>query len=218
MDKKIHTVELHHEVLPYWAELRRELGEAPEVLCLDFHTDVIRCRREGFEACPQAYRDDELIRRAVAGLRHDEHFDWALCGNIISRAVIISLAGCAVAPEHPDLEVRRSRILPEMDKILNDPDGFHPVAGSVLSDDFLGEMLEDGFPHQKYILDIDCDYILCMAALEHPEMGKFKKLLASAEMVTISKECDWVKILRLKGENITGDFIAEALEKMAKAY
>ena len=48
------------------------------------------------EACPQAYRDDELIRRAVAGLRHDEHFDWALCGNIISRAVIISLAGCAV--------------------------------------------------------------------------------------------------------------------------
>ena len=216
--KKIHIADLHHEVLPHWAELRRTLDEAPEVLCLDFHTDVIRCRRAGIAPHEKAYRDENLIRKAVQNLRHDEHFDWALRSNIISKAVIISLAECAVPPEHPLLEVRRNKVVPDMDKMLNSPEEFAPVAQSVLSDGFLNELLSDGFPHKKYILDIDCDYILSRAALEHPELTVFKRLIGNAQLVTISKECDWVKILHLKGENITGDFIAETLEKMIKAY
>ncbi len=216
--KKIHIVDLHHEVLPHWAALRRELDTAPEVLCLDFHTDVIRCRREGIEPHPKAYLDDGLLKHAVTELHHDEHFDWALRSDIISKAVIISLAECAVPPEHPFLEVRRNELLPGMDKMLNAPEEFFPVAERVLSDGFLRELLSDGFPHKKYILDIDCDYILCRAALEHPEQAAFRKLIGNAQMVTISKESDWVKILQLKGENITGDFIAETLEKMVKAY
>jgi hypothetical protein len=131
--------------------------------------------------------------------------------NIISRAVIIALSPCAVLPEHPMLEVRRSEMLPDMDIMLNDAEKFHPAAEMVLDDRFIKPLLSDGFPVDPYILDIDCDCILCQKALAPQHSGTIRKLARNARLITLSRENDWVKILKLPGEKISGDSVANGL-------
>ena len=203
--RKTVIVEQHHEVLTAWAEFHRGSEVTPAVLTLDFHTDTLSCLRRKIQ-------DPADAAEAVRVLHHDEHFDWALRHGIISQAVIIALAPCAMLPAHPALEVRRSRLLPDMDVMLNEPEKFRPVAGMVLDDDFLGELLSDGFPSMPYILDVDCDVFTCEKAL-HPRNGKIiSRLAENAGLITISKENDWVKILKLPGENVTGSDLAAKLQ------
>ena len=138
MMKDIRCFDLHHQVLEAWEDFRLNSGIVPEVLSFDFHTDVLNCARRGITL-------PENAAEAVNVLHHDEHFDWALRKNIISRAVIAALSPCAVMPEHPALEVRNSPLLPDMDTMLNDPDTFRSTAESVFSDSFLLPLLADGF-------------------------------------------------------------------------
>jgi hypothetical protein len=202
--KKIRIFDYHHQVLEAWEECFREKGIAPRVLSLDFHTDVLNSARRGIGFPTGA-------KEAVEVLHHDEHFDWALRAGVISKAVIIALSPCAVAPEHPALEVRRSGSLPEMEVILNEPEKFRDFAENVLDDRFLEPLLSDGFPSEPYILDIDCDYLLCRKALEPAESSLFDHLAENAQLITLCRENEWVKILKLPGENITGESIADTL-------
>lgn len=206
---EIITVNLHHEVLTAWEKCTASCGKPPQVLSLDFHTDVLDCRSRGMKL-------PENCAEAVKLLHHDEHFDWALRKNIISKAVIIALSPCAVPPVHPALEVRRSEFLPDMQEMLNDAGKFRPAAASVLDDTFLAPLLSDGFPDEPYILDIDCDCILCKEALAPRNPSLIRKLAAKAELITLSKENDWVKILKLAGENISGDFIADNISELLR--
>ena len=179
-------------------------GIAPAVLSLDFHTDVLYCARRGI-AFP------ENAAQAVEVLHHDEHFDWALRADIISQAVIIALSHCSVMPEHPRLEVRNSDLVPDMDTMLNEPEIFRSTAEKVLSDSFLIPLLADDFPPQPYILDIDCDYLLCAKALDIGKNSFIDRLAANAQLITLCREDDWVKILKLPNENISGDMLSSAL-------
>lgn len=194
----------HHEAVTAWEKISGSCGQIPQVLSLDFHTDVLDCRRRGI-CLP------ENAAEAVKILRHDEHFDWALRQNIISRAVIIALSPCPVPPEHPMLEVRRSGSLPEVAVMLNEPEKFRPLAEKVLDDEFLSPLLSDGFPSAPYILDIDCDVILCERALLPRRAEIISRLAENAVLITLSREDDWVKILKLPGEKISGSSIAAAL-------
>lgn len=191
-------------MLEAWEECTLKKGAAPQVLSLDFHTDVLNFLRRN-----AAYPVD--AKEAVKVLHHDEHFDWALRSGVISRAVIIALSPCAVAPEHPALEVRHSEILPEMEVILNEPEKFRPTAEMVLDDRFLEPLLSDGFPNGEYILDIDCDYLLCSKALEPEKSQLIDRLAENAQLITLCRESEWVKILKLPGENITGESLGKAL-------
>ena len=202
--KKIAVFDLHHEVLAAWERFSRESGAIPEVLTLDFHTDVLNCAGRGIGSPADA-------AAAVEVLHHDEHFDWALRKKIISKAVILSLSPCSVAPEHPELEVRRREMLPEMDVMLNDPENFRPLADMVLDDRFLAPLLADGFPHGSFILDIDCDFFLTEKSLEPEHHEVIDSLAQRAGLITFSRENDWVKILKLPGEKITGEIIAARL-------
>ena len=68
-----------------------------------------------------------------------------------------------------------------------------------------------------FIFDIDCDFVLCRKAL-HPEQHTvFDKLLCRAGLITLSCENDWVKILQLPGENLSGREIAGILEEYCHA-
>lgn len=201
------TVNLHHEVLTAWENARNTCGEPLQVLSLDFHTDVLNCLRREIEL-------PENAAEAVKVLHHDEHFDWALRKNIISQAVIIALSPCAVPPEHPMLTVRRSESLPDMETMLNDAENFRPAAEMVLDDRFLEPLTSDGFPRRPYILDIDCDYILCGKALFPEESAVIRRLAAGAALITLSEENDWVKILKLPGEKLSGSFIAAKLAEI----
>ena len=187
--------DLHHEVLAAWAACRGHAGIPLQVLSLDFHTDVLNCARRNIPFPVNA-------AEAVNVLHHDEHFDWALRAKIISRAVIIALSPCAVPPEHPALEVRRSGSLPDMESMLNDAAEFRPVARMVLDDRFLVPLLADGFPDEPYIQDIDCDYIMCREALEPEQSSFLRRLMHGAQLITLSREEAWVKILKLPGENL----------------
>ena len=211
---KCAAVALHHEVLNVWAQYRRERSCAPEVLSLDFHTDVLCALRRGIpEVSPEVWQDSAAVARAVELLHHDEHFDWALRGGIIAAARIIALSPCAVAPEHPDLSVIHPPGLPDMEVMLNDPEHFRPLAQTVLSDGFLSRCLDSWRPEPGFILDIDCDFFMVKQALFPEKSAVFDDLLANAGLVTLSCEEDWVKILRLPGEYFTGAEAAEILEQ-----
>ncbi|MBR7120896.1 MAG: hypothetical protein IKC94_01485 [Lentisphaeria bacterium] len=202
--KRCVTVSLHHEVLEAWEKFCNSSAVAPQVLSLDFHTDTLNCQRRNIPLPDNA-------AAAVRVLHHDEHFDWALRTGMISRAVIIALSPCAAPPEHPALEVRNHPDMPELQTLLNDPDHARPFLENVLSDNFLFRLLPDGFPRIPYILDIDCDFILCAKALQIPPGSLLIKLASQAGLITISEENDWVKILKLPGEILSGTTIAGKL-------
>lgn len=215
---RIVTVDLHHQVLTAWAEYRRTLSTAPQVVSFDFHTDVMRCFRGALpDPDAGAWHDPESVALAVERLRHDEHFDWALRSQTAADIRIISLSPCAVAPEHENLRVIRHPELPDMDAMLNDPAHFRPWASGVLDDGFLAPLLADELPEKGFILDVDCDYFMCGEALTPARHLIFDTLVNRAGLVTISRESDWVRLLKLPGENIDGTVLAQTLEKTVYA-
>ena len=218
MTQKIHIVDQHHQVLLSWAELRRELPESPSVWSLDYHTDTMPAFR-GERQPPSAgdFRNPETVEKAVAVLRHDEHFDWALRAGIASE---INLGICGAETDiiaHPSINVRRPAGFPDPDTILNAPEDARAALENFLSDANLLQL----FPRlpvcgEKYILDIDCDCILCRKALFPETAAVWKDLLKNAALITLSRENDWVKILKLPGETITGNEIAGIIQSEAE--
>lgn len=207
----VHIFALHHHALSAWARCRRNLPVAPVLLSLDFHTDVLCCARRGVPL-PETgdFADDALVAEAVRTLRHDEHIDWAVRSGTIARAVVVSMM--PGSPEHPAIEVRRAPSLPPTEVMLNSPETFRSTAEMLLDDDFLSPLLADGFPGETpCILDIDCDYLLCDAALRPKKSSLIRRLARRAEAITLSLEEEWVKILKLPGETLTGRRAAEKL-------
>ena len=215
MEPDIKIVDQHHQVLEYWAELRRNLPEAPAVWSLDYHTDTMPCF-SGELPPPQQndFQSRKKVAAAISLLRHDEHFDWALRAGIVSR---IDLGICGAETDiiaHPGICVRRPAEFPEPELILNSPEISRPYLENFLNDDSLRQL----FPHlpapgENYILDIDCDAILCRQALFPAKSEIIDKLLKNARLITISLENDWVKLLKLPGETITGTEIARIIKE-----
>ena len=202
------TVALHHEVLYPWSALRRTLEAPPRVLSLDFHTDTLSCLRRGLPAPePGAWRDDAAVAQAVRTLRHDEHFDWALCAGLVSEVFLI-----AVSPQNGPL--------PEGIRVSSMP-GLSPEDVLTASDRArtFAVLADAAFPPEAaafaaggpYILDLDCDVFPTAAALEFAPDGVFAQLARRAALVTLSEESDWVKLLRLPGETFTGEQAAARL-------
>ena len=211
---RIATVALHHEALTHWAAYRRTCADAPELLTLDFHTDVLSCLRRGVPAPPHGvWRDEAAVAAAVKQLRHDEQIDWALRGVLISRAVAAALSPASVPPEHPALTVRRFPGMPDPERILNDPEGFRDLAERVLTDEMLSSVLPAGGMASGFVLDIDCDLILCRRALEPAAHAVLDDLFRRAGLVSISREVDWVRLLKLPDETLDGGTVAAILER-----
>ena len=212
--KKYTVCAMHHEVLLPWAELRCRSDVPLRVLTLDFHTDTMPCFRHA-EAPPESgvYVDRAKVAEAVKKLRHDEHFDWALHAGVIARGDILACSPPPQAPEHPDLAVYVPPEFPEIEVMLNQPERFRKMAAQVLESSFLQRVLGAALPEpgERFILDIDCDYFMCSQALTPADGELFARLMRQAEVVTFSCENDWVKLLKLPGENITGESIASTL-------
>ena len=216
MYSKITVVKQHHEVLYAWCRLRRELDAPPAVWSLDTHTDTMPSFR-GRQKTPQPgeWADDGAVDNAVKNLRHDEHFDWALRTGTISRASILALLPGDLPPAHPQMRVHTPPDLPDTATILNDAETFRPFAGQMLTSAFLKRSFGDDLPgDENFILDIDCDYVYCRDALSGGGRELLCSLAERALLITISEENEWVKILKLPGENITGSYIAEKLKEL----
>lgn len=204
------VVDHHHEVLLPWSELRRKLAEAPTVWCLDYHTDTMPCFRNALPPPENgAYLETANVTAAISRLRHDEHFDWALRAGVIKEA-FIGIAGedCKVTADEK-LQVFRDETFPPGEIILNHPEEFRPFAETVLESSFLQKLFPRlPAPGESYILDIDCDFFLCGKALQPQDDTIIRKLAANAALVTLSRESDWVRILKLPGEEISGEYLA----------
>ena len=211
--KRFHVTPFHHEVLAIWAAWRRAHEETPvAVLCLDHHTDVVRAFRDAAAAIEEgAWRSPEAVAGAVARLRHDEHFDWAVKSCLVQEVFIASHT-CATPPADGRLHVLCDPRWPGENEFLREPERFRALADSVLESDCLARQFGDIHRYGPFILDIDCDYILTRRALSPRDGGYFNALLRRAELVTVSLESDWVRLLKLPGEDLTGTDIASAVE------
>ena len=218
MKQSIHIVDQHHQVLIHWAALRRELTAPPAVWSLDYHTDTLPCFR-GNAPAPEtgAYLIPGTVENAVAALRHDEHFDWALRAGVVGE---INLGICGAETDiiaHSEIRVCRPAGLPPPEIILNSPESARGHLENFLSDTSLRQLFHRlPEPGETYILDIDCDCILSAGTLEPDNSFILDHLIENAALITLSCENDWVKLLKLPGENITGTAIADKLRSRAE--
>ena len=85
-----------------------------------------------------------------------------------------------------------------------------------LEDEHLAEFY-DFLPHENYILDIDCDYFKTEKSLNPAKSEIFFELLCNAEMITISLETDWVRLLTFENPSVfTAEHIVGKLAEMYK--
>jgi hypothetical protein len=205
---EVKIFENHHEVLTAWSIWRKNNPNiCPEVICLDHHTDVLFSLEEVVE---YSFEDLSFVENVIASIRHDQHFDWAVRSKLISNARIISHVPAAI-PGIKELEILLDLSLPSEFEMLNCQEQFFPIAATLLEDDFLIRQLKN-LPTKPYILDIDCDYFPCKEALMPKKKTFFNELWNNAQLVTISKESIWVKLLKLKGDdNFDSNFIVEKL-------
>lgn len=213
------VVEQHHEVLTAWARLRRRLDAPPAVLTLDHHTDVLPAFgrfAEGDEAIRQReiaafdYRSDESVEAALTRLRHDEHIDLALRGDVIASCRIVAHENFT-EPAHPAMSVYVAPDWPDGMTMLNDAAAFRPYADRMLESDFLRRA---EFSAPRWILDIDLDCLLTRRAAQPVDADYFCMLWMQSELVTISLERDWVRLLRLPGETIDSDDLLALLQRI----
>ena len=203
----------HHEVIRHWSKVKNDVPDVPlAVLTLDHHTDVVQAFRGNEDAVENAWKDPAAVEDAVMRLKHDEHIDWAVKTGMISSAFVIAHVNMTL-PADNRIKVLYDEKFPDEFVQLNEPETFFPFASKVLDDTFL-EPLLNGISLGKYILDIDCDNFLCRAALFPERSAVWKKLIKNACAVTVSKESDYVRLLRLKGENITADDIVSQLLRL----
>src|SRR5215469_11207051 len=101
--KSVYLVDSHHEVLEAWAEVRKVMDTAPDLISLDEHTDslepfqsYVANLEEGDESTEaeeaaerQAlvdeidFRNSTTVKQAVARLQHDEHIQAATRTGIL---------------------------------------------------------------------------------------------------------------------------------------
>jgi hypothetical protein len=205
---EVKIFENHHEVLEAWSIWRQNNTTiCPEVICLDHHTDVLFSLDNVIE---NSWQDLNIVKEVIASIRHDQHFDWAVRSKLISNARIISHVPAAIKGIDK-LEILLDNTLPSEFEMLNCQEKFRPIAQTLLEDDFLIRQLRE-IPKRPYILDIDCDYFPCKEALMPQKINFFNELWKNAQLVTISKETIWVKLLRLKGDNnFDSNYIVEKL-------
>ena len=205
---EVKIFENHHEVLTAWSNWRIcNSTILPEVICLDHHTDVLFSLENVEE---NSWNNINKVTEVINSIRHDQHFDWAVRSKLISNARIISHVPAAIEGIK-ELKILLDKNLPSEFEMLNSQEKFRPIAATLLEDDFLKRQLLQ-IPSHPYILDIDCDYFPCKEALMPKNKDFFNELWHKAELITISKETIWVKLLKLKGDNnFDSNYIVEKL-------
>ena len=200
----------HHEAIMLWSRIKRENpSQKLTVITLDHHTDTVQAYRGAGSVVSGEWKDDVSVSNAIKNLKHDEHIDWALKSGAVDRAIIIPHVNMTI-PADPMMSVLHDRRLPEEFVQLNEPEIFRPFADNILDDTFLVPLLGD-VPSSPWILDIDCDNFLTQKSLAPDNHILWHKLIKNAVAISISLESDYVKILRLRGESVTGSNIAAHL-------
>ena len=107
--KRVYIVDDHHKAFAAWAEERRRLESAPNLITIDHHTDTLEAFHNHAAGlwpddidAEKAVRDsliskidwrsDESILSAIALLVHDEHIHPATMAGVLNSAFCIQLS------------------------------------------------------------------------------------------------------------------------------
>ena len=197
--KTAYVVEEHHHVLAPWAEQDGPL----HVLTLDHHTDVLASGRHF-----------PTIAEAVAGLRHDQHIDYALRHGIIRSATIFSTVNYA-HDYHPDIRIVNFHNHPEYPDD-NNRDLLAAYYGEALESDYLRKCLSECNLKGPYIFDIDLDYFKTARSIHPQDAAVFFELVRNARFLTVSREADWVRLLNQDWEKIDADYLEKELSDLVR--
>lgn len=216
-DKDVYIVEEHHHILLPWAEFRRKSGLHFTSLTLDHHTDVLAAGKGSKAELNFDFTDEKSLLKDLSKLRHDEHLDWAVKSGVIERAVIIAHENFTV-PASPELQVVCDPEWPPSQEILDSSAKAKEMADNVLDSAFLDKQLKQAgiTSGTNLLLDIDLDYFLTEASLHPKNPESFFEIVRRSPIITVSLERDWVKILRLKNENISAESILPELIKLIR--
>jgi hypothetical protein len=232
--KDIYIVNSHNRVLEAWEKI-----PPCNVFTLDYHTDT----KKAFSAyaywradsekkagkCPiphvregelvqeklQGYRENRLsIRTINDNLRHDEHIDFSVRTGIAEKVFVLS-RNRNEGSANPRVYQHHSESDYEGEPIVEYPLDTEPGLTDRILSDAVSEArsLDDGF-FDRYILDLDCDFFTTCKSLNPDTSEVFGDLVSRAEMITIAKEPECVKICRREGSGLTGEIIKDRLVKI----
>lgn len=215
--EKIFVVNSHNEVLLPWAQYRLKCNTPPPaVLVLDHHTDVMPSfRDENIVIEKDCWKDLTELTRTIEKLKHDEHFHFAVASHLVKECLISACVN-GTKPAHPALKVLWDERWEDENKVFAAPEKYRTLADSVLESDYLEARFGKELP-EHFILDIDCDYFATLKSLFPEDPRYFEKMVKSADLITISLEKEWVRLLRFPGENIlTAEKIVQTLFEKEK--
>ncbi|MBN2625528.1 MAG: UPF0489 family protein [Spirochaetales bacterium] len=233
-DKDVYIVKSHNRVLEAWERI-----PPCNVFTLDYHTDTKKAfstyaywradsEKKAGKCESRLERKKELVQEKLRGylnnrlsirtindnLRHDEHIDFSVRTGIADRVFVLShnrnegSANPRVYQYHGDSDY-------EGEPIVEYPLESEPGLTDRILSDAVEEArnLEEGF-FDRYILDLDCDFFTTGESLESEFSEVFGELVSQAEMITIAKEPECVKICREEGSGLTGEIIKDRLLEM----
>jgi len=218
--KTVYIVEHHHEVLEAW-----NLNLKYNVITLDTHTDTKICLENYIarKNIAQNKKHDNYhserdriihdfntgtlsIEEIIKMLKNDEHIDFSVMSNIVKDVFVIAYSQSQRNENvysGPVINYNSQRII-EYSKLHDftyevehmDYVGIRVTALSDILQNAISELKEIK-PQilEKYILDIDLDYINTLYAF-HEDLTLLKKLIKGAHCITIAKEPDCVESLR----------------------
>lgn len=235
-NKDIYIVQSHHQVLEAWEKI-----PMCNVFTLDYHTDTkeafstyaywradsevkagkcsnLEARRdELIQEKLQGYREKRISIGSInANLRHDEHIDFSVRTGICEKVFVL-----ACNRNEGSSNPRVYQVHGESGYTGQPIMEYAPRGETGLSDGILTEAmteakaLDTGF-FQRYILDMDCDYFNSSRSLCPESREVFKQLVSQAEMITLAREPECVKICREEGSDLTAEEIQERLVEMIK--
>lgn len=232
--KNVYVVQSHHQVLEAW-----EVVPLCNVFTLDYHTDTKeafgtyaywradsevkagKCNDRGgrkeelIQEKLRGYRKKRLSIQSInANLRHDEHIDFAVRTGIASKVFVLAHSQNEGSSNPRVFQTHHSAFYENQPIVeYSAPDG---SADNALSDQVLKEailkaeaMVTNFF--DRFILDIDCDYFNTEESLSPESLAVFSRLITQAEIITIAREAECVRICRRKGCELTSDSILKKL-------
>lgn len=225
-------VEHHHHVLSHWAQYRRTLSKAPQLLTLDHHTDTSFPFRnflnknfppeQHSEQRQQLlakidFKNDLSVSQAVALLSHDEHVLTAIGSDIISSVFVVAHnAGdtdASVLKKHRVCCYSVGRDPSQLQTTIKECD-------EVLESAFLSSAIsyfnkiaiqaEETFLKEEYILDIDLDYFNTKKSIGPKESDVFRQLIQGAGLITVATEKNHVALCS-REPGLTSEELLESL-------
>ncbi|MDY0051008.1 MAG: UPF0489 family protein [Aliarcobacter sp.] len=207
-NKKIYIVENHHEVLEAWEIYKNQNFN---VITLDTHTDTKLCfenycyhNTTTSNILIYNYNNNYIdIKDIITKLKNDEHIDFAVKSGIVNKVFVISyntsynMSNTNIFSEEPTNYNNQPIIEYDNFTTLTCEDSYIHSRTIALTPKVLNDAtnyfssLDKNYAN-KYILDIDLDYICTMYAFDE-DLSEFKNLIKNAEIITIAKESSFVK-------------------------